>query len=248
MALYENIFIVRQDVSSTQVDAITDSFEEIIREHGGSVAKREYWGLRTLAYRIKKNKKGHYVLFNIDAPSEAVQELARQMRLHEDILRELTVRLESLPEAPSPIMLTKGDRDRDRASRDGARAETEGDATTKGDNGPADAEDKAVETKPEVPKPKADTATTEADAEAEEPKVIEETADDESKEAKPEKPKRAAPKKTKASAKTESKVSAEAAESAVAASDAKSKPAAKSKRAAAKKPTKAKAKTKEPAD
>ena len=78
MALYENIFIVRQDVSSAQVDAITDSFEEIIREHGGSVAKREYWGLRTLAYRVKKNKKGHYVLFNIDAPSEAVQELGRQ--------------------------------------------------------------------------------------------------------------------------------------------------------------------------
>ena len=121
MALYENIFIVRQDVSSTQVDAITDSFEEIIREHGGSVAKREYWGLRTLAYRINKNKKGHYVLFNIDAPSEAVRELARQMRLNEDVLRELTVRLDSLPEAPSPIMLTKGDRDRDRASRDGTR-------------------------------------------------------------------------------------------------------------------------------
>jgi len=120
MALYENIFIVRQDISSTQVDAITDSFEEIINGLGGSVAKREYWGLRTLAYRIKKNKKGHYVLFNIDAPYAAINELGRQMRLHEDVLRELTIRLDSFPETPSPIMLTKGDRDRDRASREAA--------------------------------------------------------------------------------------------------------------------------------
>ena len=120
MALYENIFIVRQDVSSTQVDAITDSFEEIVTGLGGSVAKREYWGLRTLAYRIKKNKKGHYVLFNIDAPHDAISELGRQMRLHEDVLRELTIRLDSFPETPSPIVLTKGDRDRDRASREAA--------------------------------------------------------------------------------------------------------------------------------
>ena len=124
MALYENIFIVRQDVSSAQVDAITDSFEEIIFGLGGSVAKREYWGLRTLAYRIKKNKKGHYVLFNIDAPSEAVNELGRQMRLHEDVLRELTIRLDSFPETPSPIMLTKSDPDRDRASRETVERET----------------------------------------------------------------------------------------------------------------------------
>ena len=126
MALYENIFIVRQDISSTQVDAITDSFEEIVNGLGGSVAKREYWGLRTLAYRIKKNKKGHYVLFNIDAPYAAINELGRQMRLHEDVLRELTIRLDSFPETPSPIMLTKGDRDRDRASRE---TRTAGDET-----------------------------------------------------------------------------------------------------------------------
>mgnify|MGYP006115310985 CR=1 FL=1 len=127
MALYENIFIVRQDISSAQVDAITDSFEEIVNGLGGSVAKREYWGLRTLAYRIKKNKKGHYVLFNIDAPYAAINELGRQMRLHEDVLRELTIRLDSFPETPSPIMLTKGDRDRDRASRETRTAETAGD-------------------------------------------------------------------------------------------------------------------------
>lgn len=116
MPLYENIFIVRQDVSSTQVEAITDSFDKIITELGGKVAKREFWGLRTLAYRIKKNKKGHYVLLNIDAPSGVLNELTRQMRLHEDVLRELVIRLDVIPEEPSPIMLAKSDRERERPS------------------------------------------------------------------------------------------------------------------------------------
>jgi small subunit ribosomal protein S6 len=117
MALYESVFIARQDISATQVDTLTDNFEQIISDKGGSIERREYWGLRTLAYRIKKNRKGHYVLFNMEAPSDAVQEMERNMRLNEDVLRYMTVRLDELRADPSPIMQGKGDRDRDRADR-----------------------------------------------------------------------------------------------------------------------------------
>ena len=117
MTLYESVFIARQDVSATQVDSLTDSFEKIIVDNGGSVERREYWGLRTLAYRIKKNRKGHYVMFNMDAPSDAVQEMERNMRLNEDILRYMTIKIEGMRDDASPIMQGKGDRDRDRADR-----------------------------------------------------------------------------------------------------------------------------------
>lgn len=117
MTLYESVFIARQDVSAAQVDSLTDSFEKIIVDNGGSVERREYWGLRTLAYRIKKNRKGHYVMFNMDAPSDAVQEMERNMRLNEDILRYMTIKIEGMRDDASPIMQGKGDRDRDRADR-----------------------------------------------------------------------------------------------------------------------------------
>ena len=117
MALYESVFIARQDVSATQVDTLADNFEKIISDNGGSIERREYWGLRTLAYRIKKNRKGHYVMFNMEAPSDAVQEMERNMRLNEDILRYMTIRLDEMRDEASPIMQGKGDRDRDRADR-----------------------------------------------------------------------------------------------------------------------------------
>ncbi len=116
MAFYENVFIARQDISSAQVDNLVESFKGIISEGGGSVEKTEYWGLRSLAYRMKKNRKGHYVMMNIEAPSEAVQEMERQMRLSEDIIRLLTVRVEALEEGPS-IMMQSRSRDRDRDGR-----------------------------------------------------------------------------------------------------------------------------------
>ena len=125
MPLYESIFIARQDVSAAQVDSLADGFEKIITDNSGSVELREYWGLRTLAYRIKKNRKGHYVLFNLDAPSEAIQEMERNMSLNEDIFRFMTVRLESLRGDASPIMQGKGDRDRDRADRGNKRDKNE---------------------------------------------------------------------------------------------------------------------------
>jgi small subunit ribosomal protein S6 len=129
MPYYENVFIARQDISSAQVEALADQFATLVGEHGGQVMKREYWGLRNLAFRIKKNRKGHYVLFNLDAPAAAVSELERNMRISEDVLRYLTVRVETLEEGPSAVMQSRGrsdDRERGRGDdrdrrRDGYR-------------------------------------------------------------------------------------------------------------------------------
>jgi small subunit ribosomal protein S6 len=124
MPFYENVFIARQDISSTQVEALAETLAQIVTQQGGQVAKREYWGLRNLAYRIKKNRKGHYMLFNLDAPPAAVSELERNMRINEDVLRYLTIRVEALEEGPSVVMQNRGrgderDRDRDRGGRRG---------------------------------------------------------------------------------------------------------------------------------
>ena len=125
MPFYENVFIARQDISTAQVDALADQFTALVGEQGGQVLKREYWGLRNLAFRMRKNRKGHYVMFNLDAPPAAVSELERNMRINEDVLRYLTVRVEALEEGPSAVMLARSrgderDRDRDRR-RDGYR-------------------------------------------------------------------------------------------------------------------------------
>jgi len=123
MPLYENVFIVRQDISTPQVEALADTFANLVAEQGGKVEKREYWGLRNLAYRIKKNRKGHYVLFNLDAPPPAVSELERNMRINEDVLRYLTIRVEELEAGPSAVLQSRSrddrDRDRDRGPRRG---------------------------------------------------------------------------------------------------------------------------------
>ena len=95
MALYENVFIARQDVPATQVETLTNQFAELVTAQGGTVSKKEYWGLRSLTFRIKKNRKGHYTLLNIDAPSAAVKELERTMSINEDIIRYLTVRVDA---------------------------------------------------------------------------------------------------------------------------------------------------------
>jgi small subunit ribosomal protein S6 len=114
---YESVFIARQDISAPQVEALTENFVKAIEDTGGKVAKQEYWGLKNLAYRIKKNRKGHYVLFNIDAPSGSIAEMERQMRLHEDILRYLSIRVDELEEGPSAMMQRGSARD-DRHRRD----------------------------------------------------------------------------------------------------------------------------------
>ncbi len=110
MSFYENVFIARQDLSPTQVDALADTFTAIVTEKGGEVKKRESWGLRNLSFRIRKNRKGHYVLFNLDAPPAAVHEMERNMRLNEDVIRFLTVKVETLEEGPSAVLQRRDDR------------------------------------------------------------------------------------------------------------------------------------------
>jgi small subunit ribosomal protein S6 len=116
MALYEHVLIARQDISAQQAEALNDHLKALLEEQGGKVAKIEYWGLRNLAYRIKKNRKGHYSLLAIDAPAGAVKEMERQLSINEDVLRYLTVKVEDLDLELSPI-LARRDRDRERERR-----------------------------------------------------------------------------------------------------------------------------------
>ena len=116
MALYEHVLIARQDISAQQAEALNDHLKSVLEEQGGKVAKIEYWGLRNLAYRINKNRKGHYSLLALDAPSVAVKEMERQLSLNEDVLRFLTVKVDELDLELSPI-LARRDRERDRDRR-----------------------------------------------------------------------------------------------------------------------------------
>lgn len=126
MPFYECVFIARSDITPQQVEALAEQMAEVIAQGGGKVGKREYWGLRTLAYKIKKNRKGHYMLLNIDAPWPAVAEMERQLRLNEDVLRFLTVRVEALDEGPSAAIAKPSREDRaerlDRPARAAERA------------------------------------------------------------------------------------------------------------------------------
>ena len=128
MPLYEHVFMARQDVSSQQVDALVDQFRGVIEGAGGRIGKVENWGLKSLTYRIKKNRKAHFTLLNIDAPPAAIAEVERQERLNEDVVRFLTIRVDELEEGPS-AMLRKSDRD----DRDGGRP---GGGGRFGDRGP----------------------------------------------------------------------------------------------------------------
>jgi small subunit ribosomal protein S6 len=118
MALYEHLLIARQDISAQQVDALATHLKTIIESEGGKVEKQEYWGLRSLAYRIKKNRKGHYVLLNINSPARAVHELERQIRINEDVLRYITVKVDQFEVSSS------------KSARREAERKAEGEATT----------------------------------------------------------------------------------------------------------------------
>ena len=118
MALYEHVFLARQDVTAQQVEAMTETYKAVIEANGGAVTKVEYWGVKTLAYRIKKNRKAHYALFNLDAPAAAVAEMERQMAINEDVIRFMTVRVEELEEGPSAMLQRRDREDRpDRGER-----------------------------------------------------------------------------------------------------------------------------------
>ena len=118
MPLYEHVYLARQDVSAQQVEELTAQFTGIIEQLGGKVTKNEYWGVKSLTFRMRKNRKAHFTLLNIDAPPAALAEVERQQRINEDILRYLTVRVDELEEGPS-AMMRKVDRDRERDDRGG---------------------------------------------------------------------------------------------------------------------------------
>ncbi|WCM29007.1 30S ribosomal protein S6 [Sphingomonas sp. QA11] len=130
MALYEHVFLARQDLAQAQVDTLAETATKIIEDNKGKVVKTESWGLRSLAYKIAKNRKAHYVMLEIDAPAGVVAELERQTQINEDIIRYMTVKVDALEEGPS-VMMRKSDRDRERrGDREGR-----GDRPDRGDRG-----------------------------------------------------------------------------------------------------------------
>src|SRR5437588_8388210 len=116
MPLYEHVFLTRQDASAQQVEELTAQFKGVIEHLGGKITKAEQWGVKSLSYRLRKNRKAHFTLFNVDAPAAALNEVERQERLSEDVLRYLTVRVDEHEEGPS-AMMRKVDRDREREDR-----------------------------------------------------------------------------------------------------------------------------------
>ena len=116
MPLYEHVYLARQDLSQQQVEALTTQYKGVVEQMGGKVAKVEYWGVKSLTYRIRKNRKAHFTLMNVEAPPAALIEVERQEHINEDVLRYLTIRVEALEEGPSAVMLSRGSRD-DRGRR-----------------------------------------------------------------------------------------------------------------------------------
>lgn len=116
MAIYECVYIARQELTAAQAEQLSKDLTKIVSSNSGEIKRQEYWGLRNLAYKIRKNRKGHYTLFHIEAPASTIEELERNMRLNEDILRYLTVKIDNLPEGPSAMMTARPDRPR-RADR-----------------------------------------------------------------------------------------------------------------------------------
>jgi len=118
MALYESVIIGRQDLTPGQFETLLEKFIEVIQSFKGEIKKRENWGIRNLAYKINKNRKGHYMLLNIDAPPEAIKEYERLMRLEEDIIRFLTIKIKSIDEKPSPLMVNNSDKSKNETTKD----------------------------------------------------------------------------------------------------------------------------------
>ncbi len=126
MSLYEHVFLARQDISVQQAEGLLQTFRSLIEENGGKVGKTEYWGLKSLTYRIKKNRKAHYTLMNIEAPHEAVAEMERQMGLSTDVIRFLTIRVDEHEDGPSAMMRRSDRDDRDGRGDRGDRGERRG--------------------------------------------------------------------------------------------------------------------------
>src|SRR3712207_3703787 len=139
MPLYEHVFLARQDVTAQQVEAMVDQYKGVIEANGGKVEKTEAWGVKSLAYRIKKNRKAHFTMFNLDAPPAAVAEMERQMRINEDVLRFMTVRVDALEAEPS-AMMQKRDRDERKDRERGRRRDDDGPFAGGDDAAPAAAQ------------------------------------------------------------------------------------------------------------
>jgi small subunit ribosomal protein S6 len=138
MPLYEHVYLARQDISAQQVDELTAQLSGVIGQMGGKVTKTEYWGLKSLTYRMRKNRKAHMTLLNVDAPAAALNEIERQERLNEDVLRYLTIRVEEHEEGPS-AMMRKADRDReDRGERGDRGGRERGERRPRRDEGDND--------------------------------------------------------------------------------------------------------------
>ena len=118
MPLYEHVFIARQDLSNAQAEGLIEHFSTVLSDNGGQLVDSEYWGVKTMAYKINKNRKGHYAYLKTDSPAAAVQEMERLMRLHDDVLRVMTVKVEAHEEGPSAVLQAKASRD-DRGGRGG---------------------------------------------------------------------------------------------------------------------------------
>ena len=114
MPLYEHVLIARQDLSNAQAEGLSEHFGAILSDNGGKLVDSEYWGLKTMAYKINKNRKGHYAFMRTDAPADAVQEMERLMRLHDDVMRVLTIKVDEHAEGPSAMMQKRDDRERRR--------------------------------------------------------------------------------------------------------------------------------------
>jgi small subunit ribosomal protein S6 len=136
MPFYEHVFIARQDMSPAQVEALTETLQKIVVDNGAKVEKSEYWGLRSLQYKIRKNRKGHYSLFNVDGPASAILELERQEKINDDILRSLSIRVDELDPEPSPVLSRRDRGDRDRGDRD--RGDRDRGDRDRGDRGDRD--------------------------------------------------------------------------------------------------------------
>jgi len=117
MPLYEHVFIARQDLSNAQAEGLIEHFSQVLTDNGGKVVDTEYWGVKTMAYKINKNRKGHYAFLRTDAPSEAVQEMERLMRLHDDVMRTLTIKVDAHEEGPSIQMQKRDERPERRRER-----------------------------------------------------------------------------------------------------------------------------------
>ncbi|MFZ3352033.1 MAG: 30S ribosomal protein S6 [Xanthobacteraceae bacterium] len=152
MPLYEHVYLARQDASTQQVEELTTQLKGVVEGLGGSIAKNEYWGVKTLSYRLRKNRKAHFTLMNINAPPAAINEIERLERLNEDVLRYLTVRVEEHEDGPS-AMMRRAERDRDRDDRRGDRFDRgdRGDRFDRGDRGDRPPRDRDRRPRDEAP-------------------------------------------------------------------------------------------------